>query len=448
MIQPWPALSSQAELKEGGLHYSRGVHGKVHRAASDYRWIAATPDIEPIGTEILRATAFGTEDQPREVFAWVPLGNSYLTVHAYPSRARDAAGRPGGIEKQILRWMPGDSGIPPALAAFFLLEVARSFDDSIWWGSWDSSDWRRREFVLPLNEAACKPVRWHADRLQNLIDGGIAALRAVKEDALARFYQSVLDERTPALLKVESGSLPWAAVAALLLPLPADIAARTSLCGGLPANDVRRDMLRNWSGVVCDVSAASSEGEPGMAARSVARALLSGDPALIDTKTGGHHEMSASAKYLSIFLVSSNRNLADPPADHDWEPIRSTELESLVGEIRRLDDEAQSPQIFAGDPERQSARQRHLRLKADLARSWLYACAPDGRVLQELPPREDAIPPALWFAAMAPSSYRLRERYDPAAFAMLVEHSLKPQRRHDRVLNWLAAIGSNQGASV
>jgi hypothetical protein len=171
----------------------------------------------------------------------------------------------------------------------------------------------------------------------------------------------------------------------------------------------------------------------------LARALLSGDPSSIDVRIRGE-EISASAKYLSDFLASSNRNLVDPPSDHDWRQIRSSELDLLISKIRRLDETAEARQVSVTDPERQMALQRHLRLKGDLARSWLYACAPTKRLLQELPPRENAIPPALWFAAIVPQSFKLWERYQSSEFAVLMEHSLSRHRRHERVLKWLAAL--------
>src|SRR5262249_30009705 len=99
-----------------------------------------------------------------------------------------------------------------------------------------------------------------------------------------------------------------------------------------------------------------------------------------------------------------------------------------------------SAQLFVGDPERQQARRLHLRLKGDLARAWLYACAPSTDLLSKLPPREDALPPALWFAPLAPTSFRLWQQYDPDGFGRLVEHSLKPHRNHERVANWLAEL--------
>jgi hypothetical protein len=281
--------------------------------------------------------------------------------------------------------------------------------------------------------------------LQALIEAGVAAVRAaVQEDVLARFYQSVLDERKPAVLPVESGSLPWAAVAALLLPLPPEIAARTALCGGLPTNELRKDMLKQWSGVVC-ARGVLVDAEAGAAAQSMARALLAGDPDLIITEITRREQMSASANYLSAFLSSPNRALADPPPDHHWEPVRACEVRTLIGEIQRIDQEAESAQLFPGDPERQTALRRHLRLKGDLARAWLYACAPTKDFLRQLPPREDAIPPALWFAPLVPESFRLCEQYDPAEFAALVENSWDRDGRNGRVTRWFETIGGNHG---
>src|SRR5262249_20221845 len=151
-------------------------------------------------------------------------------------------------------------------------------------------------------------------------------------------------------------------------------------------------------GVVVDAKA-------GAAAQSMARALLAGDPDLIIAEMPRRGQMSTSANYLSAVLFSSNPVVADPPPHPHCEPGRASEVRGLIGDIQRLDEEAESSQVFPGDPERQTALRRHLRLKGDLARGWLYACAPAKGLLQQLPPREDAVPPALWFAPLVPESF-------------------------------------------
>jgi hypothetical protein len=378
-----------------------------------------------------------------DVLAWVALEDSYVAVHAYPSRARDAAGRPGGIEKQVAYWTPEPSGVSAAAAAFCLLDLVHGFDDSVWWDSWDSPNWTRPEFLLSLGPQQSAPIQWDAGRLQGYIDRDIHDLQSVvQEDNLARFYQSVLDQHRPALLNV-SAPLTHYGLAALLLPLPPVMAASVSLCNGLPTHDVRdvrKDRLQNWSGVVCSEKVVPNQTEPGDAARTLARALLAGDPIAINTGTSDFLELSPSAEYLSNFLASCDRNLADPPPNHDWLPIRPSEVATLIAEIRTLDAEADSSQPFSADPERQRARQRHLRLKGDLARAWLYACAPSKDLLNELPPREDALPPALWFGPIVPPSARLWERYERDDFVRLVDHGLKTDRRRERVTRWLEEL--------
>ena len=445
---PWPALNADAAPTGGLLQYGRAVRGKVHRAASDYRWIAATPGLDPQGLQMLKAITFGLEDRPLDLLAWVALDSGYLAVHAYPSRARDAAGRPGGLEKQVAFWTPGSLGVPPAAAAFFLLEAAQKFDDAVWWSTWERPDWGRAAFVLELGRSASLPIPWDAARLRARIERGIAELRSgVDEESLARFYQAMIEGRRPAFLKVSSGSVSPAALAALLLPLPAGMAGKISLAGGLPVVEVRPELLENWAGIACGAAVRDSGPAPGEQARGWARALLAGHPGSLGAAVqpaaerpakAATGEPVAAARYLSNFLASADRNLADPePADAAWAPIQGADLEELIQQVRRLDKEAGNSDRFAGDAERRRALQLHLRLKGDLARAWLYAHAPGNVVLQELPPRDDARAPALWFAPVVARSAQSWKRYSPPDFARLVVHSLAPERRQRRVVEWL-----------
>jgi hypothetical protein len=459
---PWPALNADAAPTGGLLQYGRAVRGKVHRAASDYRWIAATPGLDPQGLQMLKAITFGLEDRPVDLVAWAALDSGYLAVHAYPSRARDAAGRAGGLEKQVAYWTPGSLGVPPAAAAFFLLEAAQKFDDAVWWSTWEMPDWGRAAFVLELGRGASLPIPWDAARLRARIERGIAELRsAVDEDALARFYQAILDGRRPAFLKVSAGSVSPAALAALLLPLPAAMARTVSLAGGLPLAEARPELLENWAGIACGAAVRDNGPAPGEQARGWARALLAGNPGALPsaaqpvaespaaTAPGATapgettpaettpRETAPAARYLSNFLVSDERNLADPEPAAGWAPIPGADLEALIGQVRQLDKESGNSGRFARDPERRRALQAHLRLKGDLARAWLYAHAPGNAVLHELPPRDDARAPALWFAPVVPRSAQSWKQYSPPDFARLVVHSLAPERRQRRVVEWL-----------
>src|SRR3954462_293205 len=94
-VQDWPALSG-LNTSSGTLHYGRAVRGKVHRAPTDYRWIAASAELDPQSAGLLEAASIGSEDEPAGVFCWRPAANGFVAIRAYPSRARDAAGRPGG----------------------------------------------------------------------------------------------------------------------------------------------------------------------------------------------------------------------------------------------------------------------------------------------------------------------------------------------------------------
>src|SRR5262245_49932548 len=94
-LRDWPALAGLS-ADSGVLRYHRAARGKVHRAPTDYRWIAATAGFDPQSSGLLESSSLGGEDELSVVFAWRPAAGGFAAMRAYPSRARDAAGRPGG----------------------------------------------------------------------------------------------------------------------------------------------------------------------------------------------------------------------------------------------------------------------------------------------------------------------------------------------------------------
>ena len=73
----WPAL---AGLDLGAkLQCQRALRGKVHRARTDYRWIAASAGWEP-GAELLERTTLGWEDEPKALTAWTPVAGGYAAI--------------------------------------------------------------------------------------------------------------------------------------------------------------------------------------------------------------------------------------------------------------------------------------------------------------------------------------------------------------------------------
>ncbi len=185
----WPALVSALPLPKQ-LVFERGVWGKVHGAPSDFRWIARSAGFDP-GDGIERRLQLGSEDRPRRLSCWYAGNDSYFAVSGYPSRATDAAGRSGFMEKQILQW-PRVPQNPAALGTLLLPLVAR-FGDDIWWHRYMDQPWSRSDFSLPIAPRDHEPVACSQARLFELIDCGVKALRQlVDETMLATVYGQLL----------------------------------------------------------------------------------------------------------------------------------------------------------------------------------------------------------------------------------------------------------------
>lgn len=255
--RPWPALLGDGSAPEL-LEVERAIRGKVHGAASDFRWIAATPGLDPQALRLERELLLGSEDVPAKATCWRASESGYCAVSCYPSRARDASGRSGFLEKQVLAWSPGRE-VPAALGALLLLRRAATFDDCDWWDQADDPGWSRPGFLLTL--AAEPPVA--AENLETVIERGRAALReAVEETSLARLYSTLLARRRDlAFLPGLERPLPPEALAVLLLPLPRDIADRLSIAGWDVSSRIDPEAFP-WDVLVCRQIPAGFRSEP------------------------------------------------------------------------------------------------------------------------------------------------------------------------------------------
>jgi hypothetical protein len=427
----WPALASG--LPEAfEIRYRRAVRGKVHRAASDYRWIAASPGLDPAGRRWEEQVSFGVEDEPREMFAWRAIDGGYAAVHAYPSRAVDAVGRPGGLEKHVL-WCAADPSVPAAAAAFALLGEAARSTDALWWEAHTLPQWTDGQFVLPVDEAACPPCRLTAADLATLVERGLSELRAAAaSDALESMYAQWLEDARPAVLGGAAQPLTPLAVAALLLPLTQAQAANFSIAGGVPSSQFRADRLSTWSAVACDAPVAPTPAGSGRASE-IACALQGQAPPPAAALDG------TTARHLAAFLRSDRRTIYGRAFPHgSWHPIAEMDGSALIAKVREFDASIDAARQEPHGPAHEEARREHLRAKADEARAWLYVFAPGPETIRTLPPREGSRVPALWFARLlAAEDLGALDRYSTVEMAALIRHSLDPPRQQPEVVRWI-----------
>ena len=276
MSSPWdwpglqlpPADSSTADPGLPPLEAERAVWGKAHGQASDFRWLGRSPGF-PETPELRLALGIGSEDRPRRSVYWRASGGGrFLAIAAYPSRAVDAAGRSGFLERQILAWSSGD--LPPALGAILWLPRSQAFE-----GEGAAGEVLRRC-------AAPSPLEAPGD-LSEAISQGLEELQqAACRDALIRLYGELLSRdpqraidgpspgaERPCWLTVEEPLTPLA-LAALLLPLPRDLGGRLSLAGWVPSSRVALPELEGRWSLVCGAPslAPRDPGSPGDSSRA------------------------------------------------------------------------------------------------------------------------------------------------------------------------------------
>lgn len=280
----WPALEGwTVGAAPAGLRTERAVWGKVQGIGAGFRWIARSAGFGSEAPDLERRLRAGREDRPLRACAWRALPERSLAVVIYPSRARDAAGRGGFLERQVLEWRPLP-GIPPALAALVLLPAAAGLDDAIWWGRQSVGPWEDPAFALPIAPADCPALDLDPERIASALERGIAELTGrVGPERLRDLYADLLAGIRPALLAGLDAPLGPEALAALLLPLPSALAGRLSLLGGLPGTRLEpADLADNWDlavgeGLRSDSPLATRHSSLDPAER-LAAALLERDP--------------------------------------------------------------------------------------------------------------------------------------------------------------------------
>lgn len=267
----WPSFLGLA-ASPPPLQVERAVWGKVHGQSSEFRWIARSPGLVDLKIDLEKELSLGTEDVPHHAVCWRALGDRYVAVHVYPSRARDEAGRWGFLEKQLLVWKRHPE-IPAAFAACLLLPRVANLDDQIWWTRQGSGNWHDRNFTLDL---PAEEIVDSGDLASAAIERGIEVLQNWLGPAgVARFYEELEATSRPIFLPSfpETSLLPEA-LAALLLQLAPEIAGRLSLAGGLPSSrpDVD-DLARCWDVVVAPAHLLPLRESPGTGLRPANKQL-------------------------------------------------------------------------------------------------------------------------------------------------------------------------------
>jgi len=304
--QNWPALSG-FRADGQSLRCQLGVWGKVHGAASDYRWIARSPELAKEHPWLERQLRAGLEDQAVHATHWRALGGHYFAVSIYPSRAFDAANRSGFLEKQILGWSSGREPVPAAAAALLLLPRVAALDTQVWWTRLSEGDWGRPDYYLPIDSGGLPPVDVAETELERAIEQGIAELNAAAtSEQLRAVYAALLGGERPARLEGLKEPLSPHALAALLLPLPRSMADALSMAGWVPSTLIDpRDLAANWDLFVTHRHSDQRTPVPPPTSRPgrMAEALRTADPSPL---TAGSIEASAGSSQ------DTGRRPADP----------------------------------------------------------------------------------------------------------------------------------------
>ena len=392
----WPALDLRRQPVPSHLEVGRAVWGKVDGAASDYRWIASSPGLDPRSRRLELELLLGTEDAPEKTSCWRALAGSYCAVSCYRSRAMDAARRSGFLEKQVLEWRP--AGSPAVLGALLLLPRVSRLGDEVWWTRSDDPGWEDPGFLLTLDSGNAPSVEVSDDVVKMQIENGCAALReAVEEADLAAFYSAVLTDGRPAVLPKLSQPLNPEAVAALLLPLGRNLADRLSIAGWVVSQRIDPEsFLRLWDVLLCQripsaLREIAIQSRSTVEGQEAARAVFEGEPPRSTRSTAvpaASARLSEGVEKLVDFATDDQRRWLGPDGlGRTLRLLEEEQGEDLVAGVRQAREEAAG----ADDP----WRRLQLAVKADLLQAALLALAP-ARAKLDLPTSGRV--PALLFA--------------------------------------------------
>jgi hypothetical protein len=277
----WPALDLKGRELPPRLTYERGIWGKAHAAATDFRWLATTPALAAPARQVELELPLGAADVPdKPATLWRTLGDTSYVVSFYPSQAIDAAGRSGFLEQQIIEWKR-PSEVPAVVGALLLLPAVAQLDSLKWEEVSTEVRWSDDD-GYPIALAADAPISVDVASVEEAVAKGLRALRAAtSEEALAELYAALLAGGRAISLRDLSEPLSPAALAALLLPLPREIADQLSVAGWLPStwlSDSGAQTLRRCWDIVLGGATALPRGAfppPTEEQRDQARAMAS-----------------------------------------------------------------------------------------------------------------------------------------------------------------------------
>jgi len=446
-VWQWPALIPGQRAIPPSLKTGRAVWGKVDGAASDYRWIASSPGLNPHSRKLERELLLGTEDDaPERASCWRALNGSYCAVSCYRSRAMDAARRSGFLEKQVLEWRPED-GAPATLGALLLLPRVAGLGDEVWWQRGDDPGWESSSFLLTLDAGDAPLVEVSDALLEKAIEKGCAALReSVEEAALAAFYSAVLSGIRPAVLPDLSQPLAPEAVSALLLPLSRDRADQLSMAGWVVSQRIDPEsFVRLWDILLCQRVPSSLRGAAAQAVvitegREAARAVLGGEPPRSARSVAVIPSASvrppAVIETLMDFATDDQRRWLGPEDLGMSLPL----MEERGGELTAIVLQAREEAARADD----KWQEKHLLAKADLLRAAALVLAPSAGVdLPESGRFEPGRVPALLFAPKLKEQDwdTLGERLGRERLAGAVRQSVEcePNLFGEGIRNWMGS---------
>lgn len=432
-LRIWPALADSQGWWDCKVLCERAIHGKAHLQPTDFRWLARSPRFQP---EVLLSAGrlnWGAQDQPMTLSAWVASGRPCYGVRGYVSKARDAAGRSGVIEKQFLVLVESVPRIPPPLLALRVMERIEGWDDSVWWRHWNDPGWSDPDYsrVLPAEE----PLRFRTTELVGDLANAVRLLLdTVATPMLERFYAEIFSGLRPAVLGGRGQPLPGRALAALLLPLHADRVSKMSLSAGLPSSQIPLERLPEWDGL----------GLPGEPARSIGPAAIEqgrqavasfhlGLEALACIRGPLRHPGTAPeglpewAAAVVRFFLSDDRNFRP---DEQVQRVRVLPPESasyltacarLFMEINRCEDHYAATTGQAQWRE----RQRHRAVLAEAMRAWLLAACPSFETWKDFGALATfhRVPPLLFLAHLPPPDWPALAVYPKVALARLVKQT-------------------------
>jgi hypothetical protein len=466
-LSAWPALAS-AEPLPPLAEYERAVWGKVHGAPTDFRWIARSASFGRERADLPLQLNLGGEDAPASFSAWRSLGDRCYAVAGYPSRARDAAGRLGFLEKQVLEWQR-PAHVPAALAALLLLPHAALLTDAVWWDRCAGNMLTESEMFLPIAPTEQEPLLFDEDEIGVTIERGRQQLReTVSRDALSRLYSQLLSGERPALLGGVRQPLGAEALAVLLLPLPREMADRLSLSGWLPAQrPAWGDLGARWD-VIATPLEASQALHPSFEEQATRMAEM-----LLATESAPSRQTTAPPPPRAISTVAPRRpaplrpghrlDLTSPAAGAPQILVQLHAFASAVdrrwllpaGRARMLDSSAATQiaswirELRAQQPDYVHATQWSI--KCDLLRSAALVLVPEARTVELVGVPDATSPiPSLFFGAMLERPNDLA-KLDAATLRLLLAQSVQcpaPRSVRKPFQEWLQSWRKDAGRSA